>query len=51
MRWLDVITESVDLSLNKPRDSGGQRSLVCCSPWGQEESDMTQQLNSHNVKI
>ena len=24
-----------------PGDSGGQRSLVCYSPWGLEESDMT----------
>ena len=24
-----------------PGDSGGQRSLVCCSPWGYKESDMT----------
>ena len=23
----------------------GQRSLVCCSPWGHEESDTTEQLN------
>ena len=23
----------------------GQRSLVCCSPWGCKESDMTEQLN------
>ena len=22
-----------------------QGSLVCCSPWGQRESDMTEQLN------
>ena len=22
-----------------------QRSLVCCSPWGHKESDMTEQLN------
>ena len=22
-------------------DSGGQRSLVCCSPWGCKELDMT----------
>ena len=27
-----------------PGDSEGQGSLVCCSPWGLEESDMTQQL-------
>ena len=23
----------------------GQGSLVCCSPWGLKESDMTEQLN------
>ena len=48
---MDVITESVDLSLNKPGDSGGQRSLVRCSPRGHKESDMTQQLNGNNMKI
>ena len=25
-----------------------QGSLVCCSPWGQKESDMTEQLNDNN---
>ena len=24
----------------------GQGSLVCCSPWGQKESDTTDQLNN-----
>ena len=24
----------------------GQRSLVCCSPWGNKESDTTEQLNN-----
>ena len=23
----------------------GQRVLVCCSPWGRKQSDMTEQLN------
>ena len=23
----------------------GQRSLVCCSPWGHKESDTAEQLN------
>ena len=32
-----------------PGDSEGQRSLVCCSPWGKKESDMTEQLNNNNV--
>ena len=30
------------------RDSEGQGSLVCCSPWGGKESDMTQQLKNNN---
>ena len=24
-----------------PGDAEGQGSLVCCSPWGRKESDMT----------
>ena len=28
-------------------DSEGQGSLVCCSPWGCKESDMTYQLNNN----
>ena len=31
-----------------PRDGEGQGSLACCSPWGQKESDMTEQLNNNN---
>ena len=30
-----------------PRKSHGQRSLVGCSPWGPEESDMTKRLQVH----
>ena len=30
-----------------PGDSEGQRSLVCCSPWGHKESDTTQWLNDN----
>ena len=32
-----------------PRDSEGQRSLVCCSPRGRKESDMTYRLNNNNT--
>ena len=24
----------------------GQRRLMCCSPWGRKEADMTEQLNN-----
>ena len=29
-------------------DSEGQGSLVCCSPWGRKESDMTERPNTSN---
>ena len=45
MKWLDG---SMYMSLSKLGDGEGQGSLVCCSPWGGKESDMTQQLNSIN---
>ena len=33
-----------------PGDSEGQGSLVCCSPWGHKESDMTERLNNNKGK-
>ena len=48
MRWLD------DHQLNRHEfkqvlgDGGGQGSLVCFSPWGRKESDMTEGLNSES---
>ena len=30
-------------------DSQGQGSLVCCSPWGCKESDMTEELNNNTL--
>ena len=41
MRWLDVITDSMDMILSKLGDTEGQGSLRCSSPWGQEDLDMT----------
>jgi len=42
MRWLDGITDSVNMSLGKVWEIvEGQGSLECCSPWGHKESDMT----------
>ena len=47
MRWLDGITDLMDMNLSKLQEGrGGQRSLVCCNPWGHNELDMTQQLNN-----
>ena len=47
MRWLDGITNLMDMSEQALGDGEGQGSLACCSPWGHKESDMTQQLNSN----
>ena len=40
MRWLDSITDSMEMNLSKG-DNRGQGSLACCSPWGRKEWDMT----------
>ena len=46
MRWLDGITDSMDMSISKLGDSEGQGSLVCCSLQGCKESNTTEQLNN-----
>ena len=46
MRWLDGITDSMDMGLGKtPGVGDGQGGLVCCGSWGHKKSDMTEQLN------
>ena len=46
MRWLNVITNSVDMSLGKLLRVGDvQRGLACCSTWGPKQSDTTELLN------
>ena len=32
MRWLDGITDTMDMGLSRLRESEGQRSLVCFCP-------------------
>ena len=45
MRWLDSITDSMNMNLSKLGDGEGQGSLACCSPWGFKESDITEWQN------
>ena len=45
MRWLDGITNSMDMSLGKLGVGDGQGGLACCSSWGHKELDTTERLN------
>ena len=44
MRWLDGITDWINMSLSRRASGVGDRqgSLVCCCPWGHKESDRTE---------
>ena len=45
MRWLDGITDSMDLNLLTPGVGDGQGGLACCDSWGHEKLDTTERLN------
>ena len=46
MRWLDGITDSMDMGLGKlPGVGDRQGGVVCCGSWGRKESDITERLN------
>ena len=49
MRWLDGITDSIDMSLCEFWELVMDRE-VCCSPWGCKGSEMTERLNETELK-
>ena len=50
MRWLNGITDSMDMGLGELRESVMDREAwVCCGSWGLKESNMTEQLTELNL--
>ena len=44
IKWLNGITDSMDMSLSELPELVMDRGLACCDSWGCKESDMSERL-------
>ena len=50
MRWLDGITDSIDMSLSKLQEMV-DRETWSAGLWGHKESDMTERTNDNIIRL